>query len=66
MELSDCIAGRIRQHGPVSFHEFMEWCLYDPEIYDIIGCVRSNELVDNFAVHRMAMEKELREVYVDY
>ncbi|XBK14352.1 hypothetical protein PL_000060 [Pedobacter lusitanus] len=44
----------------------MEWCLYDPEIYDIIGCVRSNELVDNFAVHRMAMEKELREVYVDY
>jgi SAM-dependent MidA family methyltransferase len=28
--------------------------------------VLSNELVDNFAVHRVIMEKELMEVYVDY
>jgi SAM-dependent MidA family methyltransferase len=174
MELSDCIAGRIRQQGPVSFHEFMEWCLYDPdlgyytskcnsigtegdfytsptltpvfgallgkqleemweqmsrpaftvveygagtghlcrdimnyleantkmysqmryciieksllmrdrekkqvpdqvewynsisEIGEVTGCVLSNELVDNFSVHRVVMQKELMEVYVDY
>jgi len=36
------------------------------EIRDIRGCILSNELVDNFAVHRVAMEKELKEVYVDF
>ncbi|MDQ0637828.1 SAM-dependent MidA family methyltransferase [Pedobacter sp. W3I1] len=174
MKLSECIADRIRRTGPVSFHEFMEWCLYDPELgyytsknnpigtqgdfytspvltpvfgtllgkqleemwkqmgrlpftiveygagtghlcrdimnylesnremyaemrYCIIekslpmrerarklvndkvkwynsiseidqihGCVLSNELVDNFAVHRVVMKQELMEVYVDY
>jgi len=174
MELSDCIAGRIRRQGPVSFHEFMEWCLYDAdlgyytskhypigtqgdfytspvltpvfgmllgkqleeiweqmgqpgftlveygagtghlcrdimgylesntkmfaqlryciiersplmreqerkqvpgkvewfnsiaEIGDITGCVLSNELLDNFSVHRVVMQQELMEVYVDY
>lgn len=172
--LSDCIAGWIRQQGPISFHEFMECCLYDSEmgyytsrgnaigaqgdfytsptltpvfgallgkqiaemweqmgcpfftiveygagtghlcrsilnylkanskmysdmryciieksplmreeerkqlpdkvewynsiseIADINGCVLSNELLDNFAVHRVVMEQELMEVYVDY
>jgi len=174
MELSDCIAGRIRQQGPVSFHEFMEWCLYDAdlgyytsksnpigiqgdfytspmltpvfgmllgkqleeiweqmecpvftiveygagtghlcrdimnylqanskmyaktryciieksplmreqerkqvhgkvewlnsilELGGITGCVLFNELLDNFAVHRVVMQQELMEVYVDY
>jgi len=36
------------------------------EIRDIRGCILSNELVDNFAVHRVVMEKELKEVYVDF
>lgn len=174
MELSDCIAERIRQNGPISFKEFMECCLYDPdkgyytskhnpigiqgdfytspmltpvfgtllgkqieemwehmgrpaftvveygagtghlckdimdylqenaklyaemrycivekstlmrdqekkqvpgkvewfnsisEIGKVTGCVLSNELIDNFAVHRVVMEDELLEVYVDY
>lgn len=174
MELSECIAGRIHQRGPVSFHDFMEWCLYDPdlgyytsksnpigihgdfytspllspvfgmllgkqieqmweemschpftiveygagtghlcrdimnylkdntkmyaelryciiekstlmceqerklvpdqvewfnsisEMGELTGCVLSNELLDNFAVHRVVMQKELKEVYVDY
>lgn len=174
MKLSDCIAERIRQQGPVSFHEFMEWCLYDAdlgyysskfnpigiqgdfytsptltpvfgtllgrqieeiwkqmgrpaftiveygggtghlcrdimsylqanskmyagtryciveksplmreqerkqvpgkvewfdsisEIGEVTGCVLSNELLDNFAVHRVVMQQELMEVYVDY
>lgn len=174
MELSECIARRISQRGPVPFHDFMEWCLYDPdlgyytsksnpigihgdfytspmltpvfgmllgkqiqqmweqmgavaftiveygagtghlcrdimnyleantemyaelryciieksslmreqerkqvpdqvewynsiaEIGELTGCVLSNELLDNFAVHRVVMQKELMEVYVDY
>lgn len=32
----------------------------------IQGCVLSNELVDNFAVHRVVMDDELMEVYVNY
>lgn len=36
------------------------------EIQEINGCVLSNELVDNFAVHRVVMEQELMEVFVDY
>jgi len=30
------------------------------------GCVLSNELVDNFAIHRIVMDKDVKEVYVDY
>lgn len=30
------------------------------------GCILANELVDNFPVHRVVMEQELMEVYVDY
>lgn len=30
------------------------------------GCVLSNELVDNFSVHRVVMLDELMEIYVDY
>ncbi len=31
-----------------------------------IDCVISNELLDNFAVHRVVMQQQLMEVYVDY
>jgi SAM-dependent MidA family methyltransferase len=44
----------------------IEWYNSISEIQDMTGCVLSNELVDNFAVHRVVMEKELMEVYVDY
>jgi SAM-dependent MidA family methyltransferase len=30
------------------------------------GCILSNELVDNFAVHQVLMQDELMEIYVDY
>lgn len=36
------------------------------EISGFTGCILSNELVDNFAVHRIKMEAELKEVYIDY
>ncbi|HET9430563.1 MAG TPA: SAM-dependent methyltransferase [Chitinophagaceae bacterium] len=32
----------------------------------INGCILANELVDNFPVHRVVMQQELMEVYVDY
>ena len=38
-------------------------------IYDIApftGCVFSNELVDNFSIHKVVMRDELMEVFVDY
>ena len=30
------------------------------------GCILSNELIDNFPVHRVVMEEELMEIYVDH
>lgn len=36
------------------------------EISNLNGCVLSNELLDNFAVHKVIMEEELMEVFVDY
>ena len=30
------------------------------------GCILSNELIDNFPVHKVVMEDELMEVFVDY
>jgi SAM-dependent MidA family methyltransferase len=43
-----------------------EW--YD-RIEDIsfeTGCILTNEVLDNFAVHEVVMQKELMEVYIDY
>ena len=36
------------------------------ELSGFNGCVLSNELVDNFSVHQVLMQKELMEVFVDY
>ncbi|MGZ3919043.1 MAG: class I SAM-dependent methyltransferase [Bacteroidia bacterium] len=33
---------------------------------EITGCILSNELLDNFSVHRVVMEEELKEVFVGY
>jgi SAM-dependent MidA family methyltransferase len=43
----------------VSWHE----CIH--ELSGITGCILSNEVVDNFAVHRVIMKDELMEVFVD-
>ncbi|HVS97572.1 MAG TPA: SAM-dependent methyltransferase [Puia sp.] len=32
----------------------------------VTGCILSNELIDNFAVHRVLMEDRLMEIFVDY
>lgn len=36
------------------------------EISEINGCVLSNELLDNFPVHKVIMKDELMEIFVDY
>lgn len=53
-----------RQHqlpsGKVSWHKDTQ------DIPPVSGCILSNELIDNFAVHQVVMEDELMEVFVGY
>ncbi|TKC57664.1 hypothetical protein FBD94_20530 [Pedobacter hiemivivus] len=46
--------------------EKVEWYNSIQEIKEVNGCILSNELVDNFAVHRVVMQQELMEVYVNH
>jgi SAM-dependent MidA family methyltransferase len=47
-------------------HEKVRWYSSIGDIPAFSGCILSNELVDNFAVHQVVMEDELMEVFVDY
>ena len=47
-------------------HEKVGWYDSINEISGINGCVLSNELLDNFPVHKVVMQDELMEVFVDY
>jgi SAM-dependent MidA family methyltransferase len=51
---------RVHLDGKVSWHESID------EIRGFTGCVLSNELLDNFSVHRVVMQDELMELFVDY
>lgn len=44
----------------------VQWRDSIKDIPEIIGCVLSNELLDNFSVHQVVMEDELMEVFVGY
>jgi SAM-dependent MidA family methyltransferase len=46
--------------------EKVSWYHSINEIPKINGCVLSNELLDNFPVHKVIMKDELMEVFVDY
>jgi SAM-dependent MidA family methyltransferase len=46
--------------------EKVSWYNSIDDIPDLVGCVLSNELVDNFSVHRVVMEEALMEVFVGY
>jgi SAM-dependent MidA family methyltransferase len=48
-------------------HLIEKTCWYNTieELGPVTGCILSNELIDNFAVHRVVMEEELMEVFVD-
>ena len=44
----------------------IKWIESIGELGEINGCILSNELVDNFPVHRVVMQDELMEIFVDY
>ncbi len=46
--------------------EKLSWYDSVKEIPSINGCILSNELLDNFPVHKVMMKDELMEVFVDY
>lgn len=48
------------------FREKVSWHRSTETIGKVNGCVLSNELVDNFAVHPVVMDEQLMEVWVDY
>jgi len=48
------------------FENKVKWIDSMASLSDVSGCVLSNELVDNFAVHQVIMQDELMEVFVDH
>ena len=48
------------------FPEKVEWYNSIKEAGPINGCILSNEVLDNFAVHKVVMKEELMEVFVDH
>ena len=56
----------MREKEMLLLHEKVTWINSINEIHGINGCILSNELLDNFAVHQVVMEDELMEVFVDY
>jgi SAM-dependent MidA family methyltransferase len=60
---------RKREHQLLAMEGLLHKMRWEPSI-DVLapidGCVLSNELVDNFAVHQVVMQEELMEVFVGY
>jgi len=56
----------MRERERLLLPEKVEWKGSIGEVGDVTGCIFSNELVDNFSVHRVVMQSELMEVYVGY
>jgi SAM-dependent MidA family methyltransferase len=44
----------------------LRWADSLRDLPHVHGCILSNELVDNFSVHQVVMEEELKEVFVTY
>jgi len=59
-------SGAMREREKRLLPAKVEWKEAIGEIGAVTGCIFSNELVDNFSVHRVVMEGELKEVYVGY
>ncbi|HEY6141986.1 MAG TPA: SAM-dependent methyltransferase [Flavobacterium sp.] len=67
--LNYCIiekSSHMREIQKNHLHEKVSWYSRIQEIPKIDGCIISNELVDNFSVHQVIMEEQLKEVFVDY
>jgi SAM-dependent MidA family methyltransferase len=56
----------MRSHACKMLPYDVEWYADLSEIGQINGCILSNELVDNFSVHRVVMQDSLMEINVNY
>ena len=60
---------QMRVKEAANLHDFKDkarWIDSIKDIANVNGCILSNELLDNFAVHQVIMQEELMEVFVDY
>jgi SAM-dependent MidA family methyltransferase len=57
---------QLRQKEKALLYEKVNWYNSIGDIPKFTGCILSNELVDNFAVHQVLMQEELKEIFVDY
>jgi len=68
-QLNYCIIEKIAKMRELEkniLHEKVSWYNSITEIPDLNGCILSNELLDNFPVHKVIMKEELMEVFLDY
>ncbi|WP_367753210.1 class I SAM-dependent methyltransferase [Flavobacterium sp. WC2430] len=68
-DLSYCIIEKSESMRAVEKKYLIEkvtWHNSIKTIPDINGCILSNEVIDNFSVHQVVMDEELKEVFVDY
>jgi SAM-dependent MidA family methyltransferase len=56
----------MREHQKRSLPEKVTWHESIGDIGSFSGCILSNELLDNFSVHKVVMKDELKEIFVDY
>lgn len=56
----------ILQQRPAILPARVRWVDSIDAIPPVTGCILSNELIDNFAVHRVVMEEQLMEVFVSH
>ena len=59
-------SGAMRYKQQTRLPANVEWHDTLESVGPVTGCVLSNELVDNFAVHRVVMQQALQEIYLDY
>jgi len=55
----------MRERQKKHLMEKVSWHNSVQELDPVTGCILSNELIDNFAVHQVVMEENLMEVFVD-
>src|SRR5258706_1506681 len=68
-QLRYCIIERspvMRQKEETHLNNKVTWIDSIYEMAPFTGCVLSNELVDNFSIHKVVMQDELKEVFVNY
>ncbi|WP_152268988.1 class I SAM-dependent methyltransferase [Agriterribacter humi] len=56
----------MKQKQKIDADEKVQWLNSIGDIPAVEGCILSNEVVDNFAVHQVLMQDELMEIFVDY